>query len=461
MSYNATTHIRTLATSTVHRRISGLAGALLMVLALSACSSSPTKADEAALTESITGGTVNANAIREFEEAVVAFEGADLVKAKAHLERAIKEDGRFGKAWFNLGVLHELNGDKDEARKSYQKALEFAPKLGAAYVNLGLMAINGDERDAAWDMFQKAVEVQPYNPEAQNNISVILRERKQYAEAVNHARRSLAGDSQNTKPYANLAHIYYDRGNYDVAKLVMLNAVQIDEKDADLYNILGLIELAQNDVTAAIAYFQRTLKLRADHVPALLNLGAIILNVRDYERAVTLFETALQHRPNDIEALISIAVAKRGLGDLAGARQYYDKVIALDANNAMVQFNLGVLEHEHMAQNAQMGVGGAEPPEDPIEQMDWNIANMKSSITHYEKALEHYRQYLYLDKSDNADARKEANDRIGQVSQIIQMTNEQMPLMDQQKDDMRNQLKEQAEWEAQQAAGEGGDGAEQ
>jgi tetratricopeptide (TPR) repeat protein len=149
---------------------------------------------------------------------------------------------------------------------------------------------------------------------------------------------------------------------------------------------------------------------------------------------------------------MSIAVARRGLGDLEGAREYYGKVMNLDPDNSIVQFNLGVLEHEHMAQNAQMGVNADDPPDDPIGQMDWNIANMRGSIIHYERALEHYRQYLYLDKSGEPGNRNIANERIGQVSQIIQMTNEQIPMMEQQKGDIRLAMEEEARWQAEQGS---------
>lgn len=428
---------------------------IAVVLSLTACKTGGSRADQTPAEQSAIGATTNVNAIREFEAAVEAFEtskGQDLATVQSHLERALKEDPRFGRAWFNLGVVHELRGNASDARDAYGKALSNSPRLGAAHVNLAMMALDDGDRARAWDMFQKALEVQNYNPEAHNNISVILRERGQYAEAVNHARRSLAGDSQNTGAYANLARIYYDRGNYEVAKLVMYNATQIDETNPDLHNILGLVALAQNDVTAAIAHFQRTLSLEPDHVPALLNMGAVILNVRDYERAQTFFEKVLEQKPEHIDAIMSIAVARRGLGDLEGAREYYGKVMNLDPDNAVVQFNLGVLEHEHMAQNAQMGANADDPPEDPIGQMDWNIANMKASIVHYEKALEHYRQYLYLDKSDEIEIRDMANERIGQVSQIIQMTNEQIPMMEQQKGDIRLAMEEEARWQAEQGA---------
>ena len=272
--------------------------------------------------------------------------------------------------------------------------------------------------------------------------------------AVRHARLSLAGDSQNVDAYANLARTYYAMKAYDVALLVCLNAEKIDPNKADIYNIMGMIWLAKNDVTEAIRQFRRALEKDSKSVAALMNLGAVILNVRDYEGAISLFEQVLALEPKNTEAKISIAVAKRGLGDLEAARALYEEVRAVEPENASVQFNLGVMEHEHMAQNAMIGLGQGDAPADPIAQMDWTIGNMEKALQHYEKAIEHYRNFLAYDREVDQEAQKEANERITQVQQLIQVTGEQIPQLKEQKIMIQQDMKAAEEAEAQAAAEE-------
>ena len=296
------------------------------------------------------GGTVSQQATESFEKAVALYEkegSAALPQVQNLLEKAVSEDKNFGKAWFNLGVLAEKQGNLEKAREHYNKAVGVAPGLGAPLVNLGMLAIDSGDRAAGRDYFQRAVEADRFNPVAHNNISVFLREQGDFAEAVKHARLSLAGNAENLDAYANLARIYYRRGNFDVALLVCLNALKIDEKKADIHNIVGLVWLAKKDVTEAIRNFKRALEHDPNHVAAHMNLGAIVLNVRDYEAAIGHFEKVLSLQPENNEAKVSVAVAKRGLGDLAAANAIYAEVKAKDPKNALVEFNLGVLEHEH------------------------------------------------------------------------------------------------------------------
>jgi len=50
-------------------------------------------------------------------------------EAKEEFERVLEIEPKNSIAWFNLGKVYEIMGDKDEARKHFEKALKFAPKI--------------------------------------------------------------------------------------------------------------------------------------------------------------------------------------------------------------------------------------------------------------------------------------------------------------------------------------------
>jgi Tfp pilus assembly protein PilF len=436
---------------------------LVFLLVAAGCSttSSSDKNDPSKLAQ---GGTSSIDAKKEFMEAVAIYEKhgeKGIGDAISALEDAVDEDPGFGKAWFNLGLLYEKTGRKEDARAAYIKATKTAVKLGDPHVNLGMMALEAGKTEEARQHFKDALKAESYNAAAHNNISVFYRKEEDFPKAVRHARMSLAGNASNIEAYANLARIYYRRGNFDVAKLVILNALKMPDgpKDPDLRNILGLVELSRNDVTEGIRQFEKAIELDPDHVPALLNLGAVILNVRDYPRALKLFERVLALKPESITAQISVAVAKRGMGDIQAADQIYQAILKEHPKNAVVQFNLGVLEHEHKAQNAVAGID-REPPapatsDSASAQMmasaavtEWNIENLEAAIEHYETAIDHYRNFLAYDKSGMEERRKEANKRIGQVATIIRATKEQIPQLRATVKELRAQAKVMAKQEA-------------
>jgi Tfp pilus assembly protein PilF len=135
---------------------------ILLVIVLfsvgAACSSTPEKKDEEVAPQ---GGTVNEEAINAFEDAVTAYqkEPRDLGLVESKLEDAVDEDPNFGKAWFNLGLVREMQSDNDGAKQAYEKAIETAPALGGPHVNLGMMKFDETESvEEAEPYFQRAVD---------------------------------------------------------------------------------------------------------------------------------------------------------------------------------------------------------------------------------------------------------------------------------------------------------------
>ena len=438
-------------TSNTPRRLFHLLCLLSFCIPMVACGGGEVR-KEVKLADGTTAYVPPKKAIDKFEKAVKSYEiskGRDLATVKGHLEDAVEIDSKFSKAWFNLGVIQEKEGKLEEAKKSYVKAADTSDRFAAPHVNLGKIAMAEGNRDEAMAQFRQAVAEDDFNPEAHNNLSVLMRQEKQHKKAIDHARQSLAGNANNTSAYANLALIYYAMDLNDVAKLVILNALKIDEKNPDVWNTYGLIELKNNNVTDAIKHFQKAIELKPDHLQALLNLGAIMLSVRDYERSITLFEEALKHDKKNREAVISIAVAKRGMGDLKEAERLYKSILEQDSGNHLALYNLAILEHEHLAQATLLGVDSEPPGDDPVAQMEWSIQNMSKAMKNYESAREYYSSFLNAYKGEKH--RKEAESRMAQVQNLLEITRTQIDELKEQKEIVAQDMKLQAEQEAQDA----------
>lgn len=434
----------TMTERAMHRYV--MVGALVLALGLGACQSGPQAKGEEAAEKAARGVSSDTDARKQFTKAVDLYEktdGDDLGGVEKHLRKALNEDDGFGKAWFNLGVILEKQDKTDEARKAYKKAMEMAPELGDPLVNLGVLELDAGNKAKAYDYFDQALEAESFNPKAHSNLSVKFRLKENWKKSVSHARQALAGDAQDLDAYENLARTYYASGAYDPAKLVILNALKKNKKRPDLHNIHGVVELARDKVTSAIKKFETAIKIDPDHVPARMNLGAVMLNVRDYDAALTHFNKVLELQPKNTEARISVAVAHRSKGNLEKARKIYDEILEKHPEHPTVHYNLAVMEHEHLAAKASEGIGRGNAPEDPVEQMDWTIGNLKASVKHYKKAIEYYRNYLAFDESGDKKARKEANERIEQVDELISSTEEQIPKLRKQKKTLKKQMAKQ------------------
>ena len=347
---------------------------------------------------------VETSAAEHFEQAVALWGSSDRPdwnRIADHLEEAVDEDPSYSDAWFNLGVAYEALGQPSDAERAYRQSNDVAPEKLDGLVNLGTMLAREGDVPGAERVFLSVVESEQFHPEANINLAQIHRIRAQDGQgldvaeadqAINRVRMALAGDSRNAHAYETLSSVYFDLGRYDLAKLVCINAIAMGVDSAALHNRLGLIALAQDDVTAAYAQFRSAVDMDPLFTEAAMNLGAITLNYRNYEGALAAFQAVLAVSPDDIDALISRSVALRGLEQYAEAEAGYMQVLGMDDGNLSALYNLGVLYMEHLQD--------------------------------YEVAVSWFEQYVRADISGRSDLIDDVEVRIQSLRQTIQFMQE-------------------------------------
>jgi tetratricopeptide (TPR) repeat protein len=374
---------------------------------------------------------VDDGARKLFERAVSLYgntaKGGDLSKVESLLERAVSKDDCFARAHFNLGVVKQEQGDFDDAIDAYREAHGCDGTFAAPLVNTGIIYMSQGESDKAFEIFERAIGVEEFNPQANINLAVIYRQRagaadnqEDYLKAVNHVRRALAGDSTSVPAYNTLARVYFDLGKFDLARLVCLNAMDLEkgENDPDILNTLGLIFMKLDDVTTALRQFKKAVEANPDYVDAHLNIGSIALSTRDSATAIKHFELVIALEPSHVEANLSLAVAYRQAGELDKGMAGYEKVLTLDAENAQAVFNIAVMHHE---------IRAAEAP------------NPDVAVENYRTAIEFYRKFLSYEKRGDTELRQDADRRIANCVQLIEAQEQLKEILKEEQENLKRQ----------------------
>ena len=287
-----------------------------------------------------------------FQKGVKAYRGGKAggneKQAISYFKGAVDTQPAFGQAYFNIGLIHEDKGRLSEAERWYRLASEKGVGFGDGYANLGRIRLSQGRTEEGMDLFREAIRVDKYNGEAHLNLAQDARRRKDWVAAIKHVRTSLTENNQNIKAYEVLAWIYYDLPRYELAKLVCLRGLEIDDKYSNLHNLLGLVHLKLNDVRAALGAFEQAVEYDPNHVAAHLNIGAITFNYRNYEESLRHFEAAVRVEPKNVTALLSRAVALRGLDRIKEAEQGYRDVLRLNENHVGAHYNLGILYQQYL-----------------------------------------------------------------------------------------------------------------
>jgi tetratricopeptide (TPR) repeat protein len=98
---------------------------------------------------------------------------------------------------------------------------------------------------------------------------------------------------------------------------------------------------------------QRLIEDHPEQAPLYIIMGGLQLSEQDIEGAQSSLATALKYDPNNLAALNQLGVVLRMKGHFKQAEQTYQKVLTLQADYALVHYNLGILYDLYLAKPDQ------------------------------------------------------------------------------------------------------------
>jgi tetratricopeptide (TPR) repeat protein len=280
--------------------------------------------------------------------------GADIAanadEAQQALRAAIAADPTLAEAHHNLVVLLLNTGRLDDADKASQAFSAALPSSGLALATRGLVQERRGDRGRAEQSYTAALEQERTSTPANNYFGGKSLAAGEYQDAIRYSRLALVGDPDSLNAYHNLAAAYYKTGLHELARLICLNALGIDNTSAPMHNMLGLVLLELGQVRDALAEFNTAIKHDPKFIDAHVNAGAVTLNYSDFGTALGHFDAVLAEHPTDTEARLSRAVCLRGLERYDEAKQAYAAILDASPNDVEARYNLCILFNEYTAE---------------------------------------------------------------------------------------------------------------
>jgi tetratricopeptide (TPR) repeat protein len=119
-----------------------------------------------------------------------------------------------------------------------------------------------------------------------------------------------------------LGHLYRVRADPQRSTAAFARALKVAPNDVATLLWLGTSYLDQGRTADAEAALNKALALQPTLTPALVGLAQIALGRKDYTRAVDAFQRALARQPRASSIHYPLALAYRGMGDLASAEAH-------------------------------------------------------------------------------------------------------------------------------------------
>jgi tetratricopeptide (TPR) repeat protein len=134
------------------------------------------------------------------------------------------------------------------------------------------------------------------------------------------------------------------RGAFAEARESYQQLVNLDPRDADARNGLGVALAQLAHYGEAEAEFRRAIGIRSGHPEAHFNLGGVLQSTGRYSESEMPLRRALKLKPTYLSARLSLGMTCVLLGRLAEARECYEKVLRVAPRNAPARVGIGHID---------------------------------------------------------------------------------------------------------------------
>ena len=229
-------------------------------------------------------------------------------------------------------------------------------RLAAAFACAVLLAAQGRPVDRAWDLLargqrQQAEQVlreilrkNPSDADARLMLGSLLAEAGDHAGAIAQLSEAVKLRPRSAEAENALGEAYNGFGQVQPAREAFEQAAALDPKFSQAQVNLGLVLLEAGDFDGAAGHLDHAIALLGRKADAGFPhyLRAKVYSHRDdTKRAAAELEQAVALQPSLAEAWSDLGVARKMLGDDAGALAAYERAARLNPRDGVAQYRLG------------------------------------------------------------------------------------------------------------------------
>jgi len=189
-------------------------------------------------------------------------------------------------------------------------------------------------------VLKEYIEVQEFNaerPESQINLGALYEDQAKPAEAEQAYRQALTLQPQFVPAYVNLAQLLSSQRRDDEANALYLKGIEMVPDSATLYHALGLSQVRQQKVEAALVSLERAAQMDEFNQRYQYVYAVALQSLGQLDAALEVLQSVVARMPNDIETLYALSTFNRDAGRREPALEYALKLQALLPNDVNIK----------------------------------------------------------------------------------------------------------------------------
>lgn len=242
-------------------------------------------------------------------------------------------------SWQHRGDKYLEEGKLDNALECYRHAVSINPQNGEAFCSLGMIFLQQGLYREAEHHLRQAILAVPTIAHAYYFLGAAVQKQGKLLEAVENFNkaRELKPDAEII--YSDLCFTYFQLGQMDAARNVIMQGLAVNPNFADFHFFLGNLYGHEREFEQAIACYRKVLSIEPDSALAHLNLGKMLYEQGRLDDAIAHYQKTLAIAPDFADALFNLGLAFQAQ-KRDEALDCYRKVLALEPENFAAKISL-------------------------------------------------------------------------------------------------------------------------
>ena len=139
-----------------------------------------------------------------------------------------------------------------------------------------------------------------------------------------------------------LAELFFYVKKYEQAMDLLDDVLKMDEHNASVYYLKGLIFKEKGDTNRAVSSFITSTEQNQDDYFSYEELGVLYAKKHN-KLAVDYFQNALRINPKSVETLYNLGKYYQDVSNFEKAKETYSSLLKIAPNNGFAQYNLGAI----------------------------------------------------------------------------------------------------------------------
>jgi tetratricopeptide (TPR) repeat protein len=268
-----------------------------------------------------------------YQLAMRAFAKGDWETSKKYMYQALDIDPNMPDAYYYLGEISRLSGNKNEALMNYEKAMNLDPKFAAAILAHAKVLKLVKPKSNILDDLNKAIKYDPALFDAYIERARYYLLRNQLDKAMEDL--TIARDLYPNSPliYLNLAQIYMAKDEPGKALENAQKAYDLDITMLDTYLMLGTAYIANNETDKALGYLDTYLEYQPYDADAYEMVGKAYWVAGNTDKALEFYNKSIGLDTNSFDAYYIRGMTSLKTGDPNGALADLSKALEINDNH--------------------------------------------------------------------------------------------------------------------------------